>query len=123
MKPASRMTRLYNCCRQEGITHIALMGVHTDFCILNRSYGIRQMTRLNFQVVLARGLTHAIYDPRAALREPCARDRLGDRAHRGAAVSVDLERESDAGDSGDGSAVSLRRRTRLPTDFREFRRA
>jgi nicotinamidase-related amidase len=45
---------IYNFCKQEGITNIALMGVHTNICILNRSFGIRQMTRLGFQVVLAR---------------------------------------------------------------------
>jgi nicotinamidase-related amidase len=55
---------IYNFCKHEGITNIALMGVHTNICILNRSFGIRQMTRLGFQVVLARDLTDAMYDPR-----------------------------------------------------------
>ena len=55
---------IYNFCKQEGITNIALMGVHTNICILNRSFGIRQMTRLGFQVILARDLTDAMYDPR-----------------------------------------------------------
>ena len=43
---------------------MALMGVHTNICILNRSFGIRQMTRLGFQVVLVRDLTDSMYDPR-----------------------------------------------------------
>jgi len=55
---------IYNFCKQESITNIVLMGVHTNICILNRSFGIRQMTRLGFQVVLARDLTDAMYDPR-----------------------------------------------------------
>lgn len=55
---------VYNFCKQEGITNIALMGVHTNICILNRSFGARQMTRLGFQVVLARDLTDSMYDPR-----------------------------------------------------------
>jgi nicotinamidase-related amidase len=55
---------IYNFCKQEGITNIALMGVHTNICILNRGFGIRQMTRLGFQTVLARDLTDAMYDPR-----------------------------------------------------------
>jgi hypothetical protein len=38
---------IYNFCKQEGITNIALMGVHTNICILNRGFGIRQMTRLS----------------------------------------------------------------------------
>ena len=40
------------------------MGVHTNICILNRGFGIRQMTRLGFQVVLVRNLTDTMYDPR-----------------------------------------------------------
>ena len=55
---------IYNFCKQESITNVALMGVHTNICILNRSFGIRQMTQLGFQVVLVRDLTDAMYDPR-----------------------------------------------------------
>jgi nicotinamidase-related amidase len=55
---------IYNYFRQEGITNVALMGVHTNICILNRGFGIRQMTRLGFNVVLVRDLTDAMYDPR-----------------------------------------------------------
>ncbi len=55
---------IYNFCKQEGIAYVALMGVHTNICILNRSFGIRQMTQLGFQVVLVRDLTDAMYDPR-----------------------------------------------------------
>ncbi|MBM3727032.1 MAG: cysteine hydrolase [Acidobacteria bacterium] len=55
---------IYNFCRQEGITNIALMGVHTNICILNRGFGARQFTRLGFQVALVRDLTDAMYDPR-----------------------------------------------------------
>ena len=52
---------IYNFCKQEGIVNVALMGVHTNICILNRSFGIRQMTQLGF---LVRDLTDAMYDPR-----------------------------------------------------------
>lgn len=55
---------IYNFLRQEGISNVALMGVHTNICILNRGFGIRQMTRLGFQVVLVRDLTDSMYDPR-----------------------------------------------------------
>jgi nicotinamidase-related amidase len=55
---------IYNFCKLEGIDKIVLMGVHTNICILNRSFGARQMTRLGFEVVLARDLTDAMYDPR-----------------------------------------------------------
>jgi nicotinamidase-related amidase len=55
---------IYNFCEQEGIKNIVLMGVHTNYCILARSFGIRQMVRLGRNVVLARDLTDALYDPR-----------------------------------------------------------
>ena len=55
---------IYNFCKQEGIDKIVLMGVHTNICILNRGFGTRQMTRLGFEVALARDLTDAMYDPR-----------------------------------------------------------
>jgi len=55
---------IYNFCKQEGITNIALMGVHTNICILNRAFGVRAMKRLGFNVVVARDLTDAMYDPR-----------------------------------------------------------
>ncbi len=55
---------VYNFCRQEGITNLAMMGVHTNMCVLGRSFGIRQMTKLGMNVVLVRDLTDAMYDPR-----------------------------------------------------------
>ena len=55
---------IYNFCKQEGITNVALMGVHTNICILNRAFGVRAMKRLGFNVVVARDLTDAMYDPR-----------------------------------------------------------
>jgi nicotinamidase-related amidase len=55
---------IYNFCKQEGITNLALMGVHTNICILNRSFGLRQMTKLGFEMALVRDLTDAMYDPR-----------------------------------------------------------
>src|SRR5438093_12000776 len=61
---ASRDMEIYNFCKQEGITNIALMGVHTNICILNRSFAIRQMTQVGMQVVLVRDLTDSMYDPR-----------------------------------------------------------
>ena len=57
---------VYNFCRQEGITNLAMMGVHTNMCVLGRSFGIRQMTKLGMNVVLVRDLTDAMYDPRDA---------------------------------------------------------
>lgn len=55
---------IYNFCEQEGIKNIVLMGVHTNYCVLARPFGIRQQLRLGRNVVLARDLTDALYDPR-----------------------------------------------------------
>lgn len=55
---------IFNFCEQEGIKNIVLMGVHTNYCVVARSFGIRQMLRLGKNVVLARDLTDALYDPR-----------------------------------------------------------
>ena len=55
---------IYNYFEQEGVTNVVLMGVHTNMCVLGRSFGIRQMVRLGKNVVLARDLTDAMYDPR-----------------------------------------------------------
>jgi len=55
---------LYNFCRQEGIKNIVILGIHTNMCVLGRSFGIRQLRSLGFNVVLCRDLTDAAYDPR-----------------------------------------------------------
>ena len=55
---------IYNFCEQEQIKNVVLMGVHTNYCILARSFGVRQMVRLGRNVVLARDMTDALYDPR-----------------------------------------------------------
>lgn len=57
---------IYNFCVQEGIKNIAMMGVHTNMCVLGRPFGIRQLTKLGFNVVLVRDLTDAMYNPRSA---------------------------------------------------------
>jgi len=55
---------IYNFLVQEGIKNVAVMGVHTNMCILGRPFGIRQLVKLGFNVVLVRDLTDAMYDPR-----------------------------------------------------------
>lgn len=55
---------MYNFLKQEGITNVVLMGVHTNMCVLGRPFGIRQMKNLGFNVALCRDLTDAMYDPR-----------------------------------------------------------
>jgi nicotinamidase-related amidase len=55
---------VYSFFVQEGIKNVAVMGVHTNMCVLGRPFGIRQLVRLGFNVVLVRDLTDAMYDPR-----------------------------------------------------------
>lgn len=55
---------IYNFLVQEGIKNVAVMGVHTNMCVLGRPFGIRQLVKLGFNVVLVRDLTDAMYDPR-----------------------------------------------------------
>jgi nicotinamidase-related amidase len=55
---------IFNFCQAEGIKNIVIMGVHTNMCILGRPFGIRALVRLGKNVVLARDLTDAMYDPR-----------------------------------------------------------
>ena len=55
---------IYNFWRRKASRTSSLMGVHTNMCVLGRSFGIRQMVRLGKNVVLARDLTDAMYDPR-----------------------------------------------------------
>lgn len=55
---------VYRFLRHQGITTLLVMGVHTNMCVLHRSFGIRQMTRWGIQCVLVRDLTDALYNPR-----------------------------------------------------------
>lgn len=51
---------------EHGIRRVLFTGVHTNMCVLNRSFGIRQLTRWGFECVLVRDLTDAMYAPDAA---------------------------------------------------------
>ena len=55
---------IYNFCEQEGIKNIVLMGVHTNYCILGPLVRHPADGAARANVVLARDLTDALYDPR-----------------------------------------------------------
>jgi nicotinamidase-related amidase len=59
-------TEIYSLLRQRGIKNLIIMGVHTNMCVLGRSFGIRQMTRWGIRCVLVRDLTDAMYNPKKA---------------------------------------------------------
>ena len=54
---------VYNFMQQRGIKNLIVMGVHTNMCVLNRSFGIKQMTRWGVRCVLVWDLTDAMYNP------------------------------------------------------------
>ncbi len=54
---------IYTIMKLRGIRNLLVMGVHTNMCILNRSFGIRQMTKWGVRCILIRDLTDAMYNP------------------------------------------------------------
>lgn len=54
---------LFAFYRERGVRHVLIMGVHTNMCILNRSFAIKQLARWGVAVALVRDLTDAMYDP------------------------------------------------------------
>jgi nicotinamidase-related amidase len=55
---------IWNLCEAAGITRILMTGVHTNYCIIGRSFGIRQMVMLKRPIVLVRDLTDSLYNPK-----------------------------------------------------------
>jgi len=54
---------VYNLMQQRGIKNLIIMGVHTNMCVLGRSFAIKQMVRWGVNVMLIRDLTDAMYNP------------------------------------------------------------
>ncbi len=54
---------IFNVLKQHGIDTAFFMGVHANKCILNRTFGIRQLSRWGIRCVLVRDLTDAMYEP------------------------------------------------------------
>jgi len=46
-----------------GVGRLLVMGVHTNMCVLNRSFAIKQMVKWGKEVALIRDLTDAMYNP------------------------------------------------------------
>ena len=65
---------VYNLLRQYGIQNVIVMGVHTNMCVLGRSFGIRRLVKAGFNVALMRDLTDALYNPRSF---PCVSHERG----------------------------------------------
>jgi nicotinamidase-related amidase len=54
---------VYSHLQPLGVRTVFVMGVHTNMCVINRSFGIKQLVRWGFQVALIRDLTDAMYNP------------------------------------------------------------
>ncbi|TVY11263.1 isochorismatase family protein [Paenibacillus cremeus] len=54
---------VYSFLKTKGISNVIFMGVHTNMCVLNRSFAIKRLVGWGFNVVLARDLTDAMYNP------------------------------------------------------------
>ncbi|MEX1019355.1 MAG: isochorismatase family protein [Litorilinea sp.] len=54
---------VYSYLRHHAIQQVLLMGVHTNMCVLNRSFAIKQMVRWGVEIALVRDLTDAMYNP------------------------------------------------------------
>ncbi len=57
---------IYSYLREIKIQKLLIMGVHTNMCILHRSFGIKQMVKWGIDVVLVRDLTDTMYNPSKA---------------------------------------------------------
>ena len=55
--------QIYSCMHKRGVSNLLILGVHTNMCVLGRSFAIRQMVRWGKKVALIRDLTDAMYDP------------------------------------------------------------
>ncbi len=55
--------QVYSLLRERGIDHLLILGVHTNMCVLNRSFAIKQMVRWGVDVALVRDLTDTMYNP------------------------------------------------------------
>jgi nicotinamidase-related amidase len=54
---------VYSLLQTRALSQLLIMGVHTNMCILNRSFAIKQMVRWGVNVMLLRDLTDTMYNP------------------------------------------------------------
>ena len=57
---------VYSFLHERGIKNLIMMGVHTNMCVLGRSFAIRQMTKWGIHCILVRDLTDSMYNPKKA---------------------------------------------------------
>ncbi|MDR1479344.1 MAG: isochorismatase family protein [Planctomycetaceae bacterium] len=57
-------TEIITYMREKGIKNVILLGVHTNMCVIGRSFGLRKMVTYGQNVVLMRDLTDTMYNSR-----------------------------------------------------------
>lgn len=57
-------TEVHSLLTEKKIDTVIVMGVHTNMCVLNRTFAIKQMVKWGKKVYLVRDLTDAMYNPR-----------------------------------------------------------
>lgn len=55
--------QVYSILQRQGIEQALIMGVHTNMCVLRRSFAIKQMVRWGVNIALVRDLTDTMYNP------------------------------------------------------------
>ena len=48
--------------KKKGVKNVILMGVHTNMCVIGRTFGLRAMMRMGMNVVLMRDMTDLMYN-------------------------------------------------------------
>jgi nicotinamidase-related amidase len=54
---------VYSFLASRDVSHLLIMGVHTNMCVIGRTFGIKQMVKWGLDVTLIRDLTDAMYNP------------------------------------------------------------
>jgi len=54
---------VWNAMQERGIENLIIMGVHTNMCVLGRSFAIKAMVTRGVNVLLLRDLTDPMYNP------------------------------------------------------------
>jgi nicotinamidase-related amidase len=55
---------VFSILTARGATTVFVLGVHTNMCVLNRSFAIKQLRRWDVDCLLVRDLTDAMYNPK-----------------------------------------------------------
>jgi hypothetical protein len=59
-----RGTDLWNVLKDRKLTTVLVLGVHTNMCVLNRTFAIKQLRKWDVECYLVRDLTDAMYNPK-----------------------------------------------------------